>query len=190
MSTFFIPNALTVGRLLAIPLVLYLLLRTPETPAFRYYAVLILVAQQLSDVLDGYLARRIKRRRGGENRFGAILDPVADKLFVGSTFVVLSATFGFPWWITLTILGKDVLLLSGWLLRARLYGIRTVRPNFFGKAADSLQAFFIFAFLLQIPARILNVWTAVMVLFTVLAGVVYFVVGFREISKAGARHTA
>ena len=183
MNAFFIPNALTIGRLLAIPFVLYLLLETPAHPGFRYVALLVLAAQQVSDVLDGFLARRIKRRAGGENRFGAVMDPLADKLFIGSTYIVFSAVFGFPWWITLTILGKDTLLLFGWWLRAKLYGIRTVKPNFFGKVADSLQAILIFAFLLETPVGVLKAGIAVMVGFTVLAGVVYLVTGIGEIRK-------
>ena len=163
MHSFAIPNALTVFRVLLIPLVLYLLVNSPEHPRYRLYALIILIVQQASDILDGFLARRIKRDLSPSNRFGEVMDPLADKLFIVSTYIALSHALGFPWWVTLTFLAKDLLLLTGWALRAWLFNVRIVRPNFLGKAANTCQALLILAFLLGMSGGTLNLGIGVTV---------------------------
>jgi cardiolipin synthase len=180
MHSFAIPNALTVFRVLLIPLVLYLLVNSPEHPRYRLYALIILIVQQASDILDGFLARRIKRDVSPSNRFGEVMDPLADKLFIVSTYIALSHALGFPWWATLTFLAKELLLLISWALRIWLFGIRMVRPNFVGKAAGTCQALLILGFLLGMSGVPLKLGIGVTVVLTALAGIIYLITGVRE----------
>ena len=181
MHSFAIPNALTVFRILLIPLVLYLLVNSPEHPRYRLYALIILIVQQASDILDGFLARRIKRDLSPSNRFGEVMDPLADKLFIVSTYIALSHALGFPWWATLTFLVKELLLLVGWALRGWLFGVWMVRPNLVGKVADTFQAFLVFAFLIEVPGTVLQLGIRATVLLSVLAGLVYCCTGARDV---------
>ena len=189
MHAFAVPNALTVCRILVIPLVLYLLVNSPDDPRYRYYALIILIVQQASDILDGFLARRVKRKTSAPNRFGEIMDPLADKLYLGSTYLALSYALGFPWWVTLTFLAKDLLLLAGWALRVWLFNVRVVRPSFFGKAAETCQACLIFAFLLEVRGTALNLGIGTVVAVTLLAGVVYGITSVREVLQVRGQAT-
>jgi len=171
MRLYWWANALTVGRLAAVPLVVWLLIKSQG--AHDRLPLALLVLMQASDILDGFLARRARRAIGIGNRFGEILDPIADKLYIGSTYITLSFTRHFPEWLMLTVVSRDLLLLFAWLLRLLITNIRTVRPNALGKTADGLQAFLIFAFLLGVPGRILNAWYALTVAFTVASGLAY-----------------
>ncbi|MFN3785437.1 MAG: CDP-alcohol phosphatidyltransferase family protein, partial [Thiothrix sp.] len=84
-----IPNIITVVRILAIGPICWLLWRDSYE-----LALISLVLAGLSDALDGFLARRY----GWFTRLGAILDPVADKLFVIAIFIVFGLKGSLPWW--------------------------------------------------------------------------------------------
>ena len=86
-----IPNLLTMGRIWAIPaIVLTMFLDTvvskPDKPAWAWIGVLLFALAGLTDYMDGYLARHLKQL----SRFGRILDPIADKLLVGSILILLA----------------------------------------------------------------------------------------------------
>ena len=176
-------NALTAGRILAIPFAVFLLTRAQQHPGYLRLAVLILILQQASDILDGFLARRARRKSARENPFGQLMDPVADKLFIGSTYITLSLTHDFPMWITLVIILRDLILPSAWLARLLLAGIKTVRPNPLGKAAESCQALLIFVFLMKAPPGVLNRGMLLTVLITVASGAVYMAQGVQDFRK-------
>jgi len=176
-------NALTVGRLIAIPFVLFLLFKSHEQPANEHRALVLLVVMQASDILDGVLARRAKRQASVGNPWGEILDPVADKLYIGCTYFTLSITHGFPKWVMAIIISRDLLIGFGWVLRVLLTKIKTIKPNVVGKAADTCQAFLIFAFLLRIPTPLLDLGLTLTVALTLTSGLTYLVRGIHE-----ARH--
>lgn len=86
-----IPNLLTMGRIWAIPaivLTMYLdeVVDKPDKPAWAWIGVLLFALAGLTDYMDGYLARHLKQL----SRFGRILDPIADKLLVGSILIMLA----------------------------------------------------------------------------------------------------
>lgn len=98
-------------------------------------ALAIFVIAGLSDGLDGLLARWLKQR----TTLGEYLDPIADKLLLSTTFLVLSATGHLPWWITVIVFSRDVGIL---LVSALLYittSLRDYRPSVFGKANTVAQ---------------------------------------------------
>jgi cardiolipin synthase len=104
MSLKAVPNAISVVRVvLVLPLVWLI-------GAGRYAeALIVLVAAGLSDGLDGYLAKRFDWR----TRLGGLLDPAADKLLLASTFVALSYVGLVPATLTIVVIARDVIIVSG-----------------------------------------------------------------------------
>lgn len=96
------PNTLTMGRVAAIPLIVVLLYFPNRFCTFM--AAMIFSAAAITDYLDGYLART----RGLESTFGKIMDPVADKLLVSSSFIMLVYHGWVPAWVVCIIIGREL----------------------------------------------------------------------------------
>lgn len=99
-----IPNALSLLRLLGVPLFLYLVLVAHADVA----ALILLVAAGVSDYLDGYLARRLNQR----SRVGVLLDPLADRLYIAATIIGLAVRGFIPWWLVVVLAARDLMLLA------------------------------------------------------------------------------
>jgi len=94
-----LPNALTLVRIFAVPLLVTLLM----TKDHMLIAALIFLAASLTDLLDGYLARK----RGQITTLGVLLDPVADKLLITSAFISLIQYEIVPSWMVVIIVGRE-----------------------------------------------------------------------------------
>ena len=104
-SAWNLPNALTVLRLLLVPLFVWLLLRDEGNDAVsRVLAVVVFVAAMVTDYVDG----RIARERGLVTSFGKIVDPIADKALIGAALIGLSILGQVPWWATVVILVREI----------------------------------------------------------------------------------
>jgi CDP-diacylglycerol---glycerol-3-phosphate 3-phosphatidyltransferase len=100
-----LPNALTVLRLLCVPLFAVLLLGSVTYgDGWLVAAWAVFTAACVTDVVDGHLARS----RGLVTDFGTFADPVADKALVGTALVGLSVLGALPWWVTAVVLGREV----------------------------------------------------------------------------------
>lgn len=142
-----IPNLLSITRLLLLPIVLYLVTLPGDWAPWA--AVGLMVLSMAFDWLDGLLARRWN----AVTEFGKVIDPVADKVCIGAVAIVLTIYRGFPLWLMIVILGRDVLiLLGGFLLRHRRH--ETPMSNYAGKAA----AFVIGATLIVYTLRTGFIW--------------------------------
>ena len=106
-----IPNLITLGRVILVPVVFWLLL-TGELQA----AFLVFVVAGISDAVDGFLAKRFN----WETELGAYLDPIADKLLIVCIFIALGVTARLPSWLVITVVSRDVLIVIAvvlsWLL--------------------------------------------------------------------------
>ncbi len=121
-----VPNALSVLRLLGVPMFLWLLLG----PHADLAALILLAVSGFSDWADGVLARRWNQT----SRLGALLDPAADRLYILATLVGLTLRHIIPLWLAAVIVGRDLLLgLTLPLLRRHGYGPPPV--HYLGKAA-------------------------------------------------------
>jgi CDP-diacylglycerol--glycerol-3-phosphate 3-phosphatidyltransferase len=153
-----LPNVITVGRIVVCPAVFVLAL-SPSTGA-RFAAFVLFVGAGLSDVWDGYLARK----HGWVTNFGKLLDPAADKLLLLSTFIpfyIISHRGGeeglIPWWGTLpmwvliVILGRELLvtLFRQWAVRQDV----VIAAGTSGKYKALLQNLFSGALLLWYPLQ-------------------------------------
>lgn len=104
-------NLLTILRLLLVPPTLASL-RRPEQ---RRRALVLLALAMTTDALDGPIARA----RGEVSRLGELVDPVADKLLIDGSAIILAQTRGFPWWVTGLLIFRDVGIIAAALLVLR-----------------------------------------------------------------------
>ncbi len=126
-----IPNILTLVRILTIPA--FLILLTSGRPIL---ALAIFCAGGITDALDGAIARLTDTK----TELGAILDPLADKLLLLSSFCVLALMGLVPNWLTVLVLFRDVFLLAGYLFLFVFTGEWIeVRPSAVGKATTFFQ---------------------------------------------------
>jgi len=121
-----IPNVLSMLRLAALPLFLWLVLG-PEADG---WALVVLMLSGVTDYLDGYLARRL----GQFSTVGEILDPVADRLYILAVIVGLALRDVIPWWVAVALPLRD-LLLWGLVPILRTRGYSSLPVHFLGKAA-------------------------------------------------------
>ena len=121
-----LPNLLSFLRLLGVPFFLWLILG----PHADGWAVAVLMLAGASDWLDGFLARRWHQT----SRVGQMLDPVADRLYIGSTLVALALREIIPWWLVVLLVARDLVMVALVpLLRTR--GYTSLPVHLIGKAA-------------------------------------------------------
>ena len=125
-----LPNALTVGRLLLIPVFVVLMLQADG--GHSWPAGIVFGIAGVTDQIDGYIARRWRV----ESEFGRILDALAVRLMIDAAVILLFVQDHMPWAGLVVILGRDVLLLTGYKL-ATPQGYR-LEVNILGKAATWL----------------------------------------------------
>lgn len=100
-----LPNALTVGRIILVPVFAYLLLQeSGQLASSRIAATVVFLVASLTDWVDGYLARR----QNLVTTFGKVADPIADKALTGVALVGLSILELLPWWITVVIIVREI----------------------------------------------------------------------------------
>jgi cardiolipin synthase len=124
-----LPNALSVLRLLGVPLFLWLLLG-PEADG---WAVALLMFSGFTDWADGKLARWLDQ----SSRLGALLDPAADRLYIVSTMIALAVREIVPVWLVALLVGREFVLGAA-LLVLRRYGYPSLQVHYLGKAATLL----------------------------------------------------
>lgn len=100
-DAFNIPNLLTMGRIAMIPLCLWVL--DQDTPRSGFWAALVFTAAALTDVLDGYLARKL----GVVSVLGKLIDPLADKLIVMACLVWMVKMDRMPAWAVIVLLARE-----------------------------------------------------------------------------------
>ncbi|MEZ5116369.1 MAG: CDP-diacylglycerol--glycerol-3-phosphate 3-phosphatidyltransferase [Candidatus Nanopelagicales bacterium] len=182
-----LPNALTLLRLLLVPVFAWLLLADAGADAgMRIAAAAVFVFASVTDLVDGALARRL----GAVTTFGKVADPIADKALTGVALVGLSALGELPWWVTLVILAREVgvTLLRFWVIR---HGVIPASRG--GKAKTVAQMVAITLYLLPLDGPWLVVRAVVMgvaVVLTLATGADYVVRAVRLRRRALATGTA
>jgi cardiolipin synthase len=136
-------NQLTILRIVFIPVFLIFL-----TYGWNGLALAVFVAAGLTDVLDGIIARRF----GQKTSVGTVLDPLADKLLMVASIVILSLPqMGFrnllPRWLTILLISRDALMMLVALIIVLMVGWRFFKPSIYGKASTALQVITVLAVL-------------------------------------------
>ena len=132
---FTVPNQLTLLRLGFLPLFLI-------SVFYEHYRVglAVLLIAAVTDALDGFMARRLNQRTA----LGAYLDPIADKLLLSSSFVVLALRGKIHWWLTIMVISRDVLMLTTAAVIILVAGYRRFPPSIYGKLTTFFQIVLVF----------------------------------------------
>ena len=130
-----VPNQITFLRLGFLPLFLILVLYEEY-----HWALLVLVFTAATDFIDGLLARALQQK----SALGAYLDPIADKLLLSSSFVVLAMEKKIGWWLTMMVISRDVLLLVVAAVILIVQGYRPFPPSLLGKATTFFEIALVF----------------------------------------------
>ncbi len=166
-----LPNTLTLIRILTIPIFL-------ECLAYHLYleALVVFAIGGITDFFDGLTARWLNQ----QTALGAYLDPIADKLLVISSFIMLGLIDGLPMWLTVVVVARDVLIVVGYgaiylLVEEKMI----VRPSWIGKWSTTFQLLTLAVALVMLhdakllhPA-ILLVFIALSAATTVVSGLLY-----------------
>jgi CDP-diacylglycerol--glycerol-3-phosphate 3-phosphatidyltransferase len=184
-----LPNALTMLRLVLVPVFGYLLLMDGGNNATaRWWAAVVFVVASVTDLLDGWIARK----RNLVTTFGKVADPIADKALTGVALLGLSYLGEMPWWVTIVILGREISITL-----ARFFVIRhgVIPASRGGKAKTVAQMLAIFLYILPVTGGLATArWWILMiaVALTVLTGIDYIVraVNLRRTSERTAMKKA
>ena len=144
-----IPNILTILRIL-------LIFPFAVAVYFSMYkeSLLIFFIAGLSDGIDGFLARQFNWK----SRFGAIADPLADKLLLITAYIMLVWTQQLPVWLLVLILGRDFLIVLGALLYHYLVSHYEIKPSLLGKACTLIQIIFVLALMIDLAGWPMPDW--------------------------------
>ena len=174
-----LPNALTVVRIMLVPVLVVALLG--NTPGGDVLAAVVFALASLTDFIDGYLARA----RDSITTFGKLMDPLADKLLIVAALISLVSLHRLAAWVAMVIITRE-LAVTVLRLGATQAGV-VMAASFFGKVKTCLQ---IAAILAVIAVHGKPTWVQallyVTVLVTVLSGLDYFFGLRRRMAKADA----
>jgi cardiolipin synthase len=179
-----LPNFLTLIRIVAIPFFLVLL-------ASHLYldALIVFILGGVTDALDGFVARRMNQKTS----LGATLDPVADKLLLTSSFIMLGMMGAIPLWLVVLVVSRDAVLLFGYVAISFLLDERMeVQPTMAGKLSTVFQLITIGVVLLMLArSQLLESWLDDVLVYltattTVVSGVQYLYRGLLRLQNRAA----
>ncbi len=186
-----LPNLLTIFRMALIPVFVSLLFYQKFLLALAAFIV-----AGISDGLDGLLARRFHQ----QSPLGRILDPIADKMMLVTSFVVLSMKgvypipipkhLPIPFWVTITVISRDVFILVGAAAIYMVTGFRAFQPSLPGKLSTVLQIVAVATVMLAAQTRVgtgyylPTIYTSVFA-FTLFSGLHYVFFVSRLLTKSG-----
>lgn len=177
-------NKISLSRIFCIPPLVFCITQVQHNNHYRYACLFIMLIIGLSDMLDGYVARK----RNEITKLGRYLDPFADKLVLMISCVILSSDRiwpepRFPNWIPTVIVCRDLMLLFGTIALLIITGRMDCQPMLLGKVSTGLQIIAIISVLIgnhvPLPALITIWWTTVV--FTFASGLLYMYKGARQL---------
>ena len=172
-----LPNFLTLTRILLVPFFVMAVV-------YRYfpYAIGVFFAASVTDGLDGLLARSLRQK----TKLGAILDPLADKLLLTSAYITLGVLHLIPFWLTLVVVSRDVIIALGILVILILGFNYEVRPRMVSKATTFFQIIAVLAVLCaqlgHIKSRYLLILYLLTAFLTITSGLYYMYLGIKIVN--------
>ena len=155
-----LPNSITLGRLLTVPVAIYLLMQSAYLAAF-----LLFLLAGISDALDGYIAKRFNR----VTQLGAILDPIADKALLVGVYITLGLQGILPNWLVVLVVFRDAMIVGGVILLF-LYRLEVrMRPLLISKINTAAQIALAAAVLAELGLGIDMAMLAVTLMYAVAA---------------------
>ncbi|MDF2943745.1 MAG: putative rane protein [Herbinix sp.] len=145
-----LPNKITLFRVFMIPIFLVFML-IPDMPYGRYIAGAIFIVAALSDLLDGYIARK----HNLVTNFGKFMDPLADKLLVCSALICFVELGLLPAWIVIIIISREFII-SGFRLIASDNGI-VIAASWWGKLKTNVQMIMSVMLIINLDNAVMNI---------------------------------
>ncbi|MBF0331966.1 MAG: CDP-alcohol phosphatidyltransferase family protein [Candidatus Omnitrophica bacterium] len=178
-------NKITIARIIAVPVFIALMLYyTPGHDEFRWAALTVYIIAEISDVVDGYIARNFKQK----TLAGSILDPFADKALFISALLCLyhvgheaSWAVQLPLWLVVAFIARDTILVLGSLLLQIHFGALEIKPNIWGKLTAFLQVACVVAVFVQWHMALWMWWAALGV--TIISGIIYMHEGIKRLNN-------
>jgi cardiolipin synthase len=178
MQALNLPNTLTAARIVLIPVFI---------TALEYrkydYALYVFFFAAVTDLLDGLIAR-IKKQK---TQLGAILDPLADKFMLVTGFVFFAFYGWIPPWLTIIVISRDIIIVTGWTLLYVITHRLKVEPSVLGKVSTTIQSVLLCYVLLNVNFPFIpsleNVLIGITAFITGLSGLHYIFRGFRLASE-------
>lgn len=177
-----IPNILTIMRILLLP---------PFVAAFMYnkyqIALYIFILAAVTDILDGLIARITKHT----TELGKILDPIADKFFMVTSFVLMTYYGMLPKWLTIVVISRDLIVITGCIITYFIVSRLRIEPTLLGKASSAFQFILIGVVLMlknmdgDIPLPFISL--AFIALLTVGSGLQYIYKGLQIINSGSSQ---
>lgn len=137
----YVPNLITLLRIISVPFLVILLFNHNYT-----MALILFLCAGVSDGLDGYIAKRFKC----VTKLGTMLDPIADKCLLITSFVMLTHQEYLPFWLTVIVVFRDLLIIGGVLFVTLLLGSVNLKPLIISKINTAVQILLIFVSLLNL----------------------------------------
>ncbi len=168
-----LPNSITLFRIILVPVMLYFMIEGQDLLALLVFAI-----AAISDGLDGFFAKILHQ----QTRLGAFLDPIADKLLLGTAFIVLAISGLAPSWLAIMVVSRDLMIMTGIGILAWDKDFPAIKPTIDGKMTTLLQIITI-GFLLGHQYTEPYQWLQVPLmtttgLFTAISGARYMMTGF------------
>jgi CDP-diacylglycerol--glycerol-3-phosphate 3-phosphatidyltransferase len=145
-----LPNKITMFRVAMIPIFLVFMLIT-QIPNGRYIAAAIFIIAALTDLLDGYIARK----NNLVTNFGKFMDPLADKLLVSSALICFVELKLLPAWIVVIIIAREFII-SGFRLIASDNGI-VIAASWWGKLKTNVQMVMSVMLIINLDYAVINI---------------------------------
>ncbi len=177
MQVLNLPNTLTIVRIIAIPVFVTNLI-------YRHYfiALLIFIFASITDILDGLIARLTKQ----QTELGKILDPLADKFILTTSYILFSIYGWIPTWLTISIISRDLIVVIGWFLLYIIHHM-TFNPSLIGKFAITFQFILVAYILLKINFEgifdKIDILIWITALLTIISGLQYIYKGLVSINQ-------
>jgi cardiolipin synthase len=173
-----LPNALTLIRILIIPLFVILLI----SKSFHGALVTFVIAG-ITDALDGFLARIWRQRTD----LGSYLDPIADKLLLASAFISLAILEIVPYWLTVIVISRDILIAMGFWVLTMMDQKPTIKPRYTSKVTTVFQILTIIWALLSVLhlglGSLFPILIGLTAFFTIISGIHYIYIGNKLLAE-------
>ena len=174
-----LPNKLTVFRVVLVPFFVAFLLLSETRSSLKWIALALFIAASLTDLLDGYIARRYNL----VTTFGKFMDPLADKVLTISGMICLVGLGRIPSWIVVIIVAREFVI-SGFRLIATEHGI-VIAANYWGKWKTAFQMAMIILMIMDLePLRLLTRIVMWIALALTIISLVTYILQNREVVRA------
>lgn len=176
-----IPNLLTLLRILLVPLIVIFLIDGEYLKALITFFI-----SGITDALDGFLARLLHQK----TILGAYLDPIADKALLITCFLTLSIEGIIPGWLTVVVISRDVIILTGTFILFMMSVSFEIKPILISKITTALQIITVLLVLVlkSLPGSFDYSWILFLywmtAIFTIVSGLKYISVGMRHHNHA------